>query len=99
MSAWSETKLLLELAVPVTVNSIFVGITRMISMFYIGRLTTADYLAAVALAGMCFQTFVMICYVMGWVCLCVSIYDQAIALHTYMPQTLTETLHCITNTV
>ena len=46
-----EAMQLLQIAVPVSITRLFVGVTRVTSIFYIGRLTSQDSLAAASLAG------------------------------------------------
>lgn len=47
----SEARALLALAVPVSATRVLVGISRMTSLLFVGRLTSASSLAAASLAG------------------------------------------------
>ena len=47
----SEAKLLLTMAVPITVTNVFFAVTRMSRTYYVGRFTSPESLAAVSLTG------------------------------------------------
>ena len=47
----SEARALLALAIPVSITRVLVGVSRMTSLLFVGRLTSASSLAAASLAG------------------------------------------------
>ena len=50
-SLCKETQLQLTIAVPVSITSVFRAVTRMSRIYYVGRFTSPESLAAVALTG------------------------------------------------